>query len=268
VARYLAEIPGRLRPETVIGKRKYLLRFVADLGHLPAEGVTGEDVSRWLGRRPTWGPSTRRLAGQVVLAFFRWAGKDLHGLKLPPPRSRGAEALVDPSDHETLFLAAPPAYRDALTVLYGTGCRPRELCRVEARYLKGDALTLVEHKADSTGRRRVVLLPPAALEVVLRLASIHPDGPLFRDTKGKPLSPDRLRNWVFKARRRLGLGRVMPYSYRHTFATDALAAGVPDAQVAELLGHSGTGMLHRHYSHLTARARELRGALEKVRPGE
>jgi site-specific recombinase XerD len=52
---------------------------------------------------------------------------------------------------------------------------------------------------------------------------------------------------------------------RHSFATDALANGVPDAQVAELLGHSETAMLHEHYSHLTARARALRSALGRVR---
>jgi integrase len=55
------------------------------------------------------------------------------------------------------------------------------------------------------------------------------------------------------------------YGYRHSFATDALAKGVPDTQVAELLGHSGTAMLHRHYSHLTARAKTLREALNRVR---
>ena len=52
---------------------------------------------------------------------------------------------------------------------------------------------------------------------------------------------------------------------RHSFASDALALGVPDTQVAELLGHSGTAMLHRHYAHLAARARALRDALKRVR---
>jgi hypothetical protein len=39
----------------------------------------------------------------------------------------------------------------------------------------------------------------------------------------------------------------------------------PAAHVAALLGHSGTAMLHKHYSHLTARAGVLRAALGKVR---
>ena len=53
--------------------------------------------------------------------------------------------------------------------------------------------------------------------------------------------------------------------YRHGMATDALSRGVPDAQVAELLGHS-TQTLHRHYSHLTSRSNVLREALGRVRP--
>jgi integrase len=70
---------------------------------------------------------------------------------------------------------------------------------------------------------------------------------------------------VRKVRKKLGIRGAIPYAYRHGFATDALAHGVPDAQVAELLGHSGTAMLHRHYAHLGARAKALRDALGRVR---
>lgn len=59
--------------------------------------------------------------------------------------------------------------------------------------------------------------------------------------------------------------KAIAYGYTHGFATDALARGVPDAQVAELLGHAGTAMLHKHYAHLTARSQVLRDALGKVR---
>jgi integrase len=62
----------------------------------------------------------------------------------------------------------------------------------------------------------------------------------------------------------LGLGRVIAYGYRHGLATDALANGVPDAQVAELLGDSGMAMLHRHYAHLGAKAQALRLALGRI----
>jgi site-specific recombinase XerD len=62
-----------------------------------------------------------------------------------------------------------------------------------------------------------------------------------------------------------GLSAKICYGLRHGFATDALAAGVPDARVAELLGHPDTSQLHRHYSHLATRVRLLTDAAAKVR---
>ena len=65
--------------------------------------------------------------------------------------------------------------------------------------------------------------------------------------------------------RRAGVRHLIPYGYRHAFATAALSAGVPDAQVAALLGHSSTTMLHRYYSHLCGQVRVLKEALARVR---
>ena len=62
-----------------------------------------------------------------------------------------------------------------------------------------------------------------------------------------------------------GIEGTVAYGYRHTFATDALVDGVPDAQVAALLGHASTAMLHRHYRHLTSQAQTLKDALGRVR---
>ena len=69
------------------------------------------------------------------------------------------------------------------------------------------------------------------------------------------------------ARTKAGLPHAIAYGMRHSFATDALTNGVPDATVAALLGHTNTGMLHKHYSHLTAQAGVLRNAASMVRPG-
>jgi integrase len=189
------------------------------------------------------------------------------GLKLPSPLSRGTEAIASAEEHARLLAVAPECHRNALEALHATGCRPGELCSVEARHFdaQAGAWLLDTHKTDGTGKVRVILLPPAIVGLCKTLAERYPTGTLFRDTKGKPLTPERIRNWLFKTRRRLGIRRVIAYGYRHGLATDALAKGVPDAHVAALLGHASTTMLHRHYSHLTARSQALREALGKVR---
>ncbi len=65
-------------------------------------------------------------------------------------------------------------------------------------------------------------------------------------------------------RKKTGVSGATAYGYRHAFAMDALANGVSDAHIAELLGHSGTVMLDRHYAHLTARAKVLCSALAQI----
>jgi integrase len=270
---YLSDAERRLKPSTLASKRKILLRLKSQNGALPALSFTAEVAGNWIRQQGSWGRSLRWLAACVLRSCFRRAVPSLlpsdpvQGLRMPSPKSRGAEALPDPALYERLMAVAPNGIREALFALHATGCRPGEVCRVEARHFDAEAgaWVLDEHKTDSNGKPRIILLSPALVELCRTLAMRHPVGTLFRNSKGGTLSPDRLRNWLFKTRRRLGLGRITPYSFRHGFATDALANGVPDAHVAELLGHCGTAMLHRHYSHLTARAKTLKAALEKVR---
>jgi integrase len=127
---------------------------------------------------------------------------------------------------------------------------------------------LTEHKTGGTGRARVIYLPPQTLALCRRLAGKTPAGPIFRNTRGGPWRKTGWKQAMARAQRKLGLaGRPLASGYRHTFATDALERGVPDAHVAELLGHASTAMIHRHYGHLAARAAALRASLGRVRGG-
>jgi integrase len=111
----------------------------------------------------------------------------------------------------------------------------------------------------------VLYLIPAALELLRPLADRHPTGPPLRNRVGKPWSQSAVGMAMRKAAQKAGLPGKIAYGYRHTWATDALAAGVPDAVVAEMLVHSSTAMLHRHYSHLATRGKLLAEAARKVR---
>jgi len=187
---------------------------------------------------------------------------------MPPPLSRGREALVTAEQHARLMEAATPALRDALTFLRETGCRPAELCALTAAHvdLQAGVCVLAQPKSDRTDRPRLIFLSEEARRVVERLIGQRPDGPLFLTTFGRPWTTDKLRSRLYKVARSVGL-KTMPYGYRHTYATDALANGVSDALVAELLGHSGTATLHKHYSHLTARREALVRAISRFRDG-
>jgi len=112
--------------------------------------------------------------------------------------------------------------------------------------------------------RRVIFLCPEAVSILREQVAKHPQGLLFPGQDGQRLTAQAIGRRLARLCEKAGL-KAIAYGYRHGFATDALANGVPDAQVAELLGHSGTAMLHKHYSHLTARSQVLRDALGKVR---
>jgi site-specific recombinase XerD len=90
--------------------------------------------------------------------------------------------------------------------------------------------------------------------------------PLLRNNRGKAWTENAIGLAMRRTRERAGIPQAIAYGLRHSFARDALANGVPDAQVAELLGHSSTAMHHCHFAHLGARAKALREALGRVRP--
>ena len=273
---YLAEAARRLSA-TARRVAEWMVRSFASMyANLPAEAVRKHHVESWVGTHPRWGDSTENLAKTRIGAMYRWgveqgllAGNPIQGIRKPPIKSRGCEAVISHADHSRLMEAAFPALRSVLYALRESGARPGEVTSVTAAdFLPEQGVwILTKHKtAHKTGKPRIVYLTAGLVALCRELAERHPEGPLFRNAHGLPWHKIGLAKRVRELRVRLGIGgRVFPYCYRHTFATDALAHGVPDAYVAELLGHSGTAMLHRHYAHLTARSQALREALSRVR---
>ena len=95
-------------------------------------------------------------------------------------------------------------------------------------------------------------------ELTRRLAERHPEGPLFRNSRGKPWTRNAIRCRFRQLRRKLPhLKGVVSYTYRHSYATDALEQGVGVAQVAEFLGHTSTDMVMQHYQHLLEKREHL-----------
>jgi integrase len=276
VEKYLADGQRRLARSTFRVARDFARSFAEACGSLRAEGVQKHHVEAWIGRQGTWGATTEWDAKTRLVTLFRWgvdhgllAANPIQGIRKPRVRSRGAEALVPPEAHAKLVEAASPALRDVLMALYQSGARPGEVITVTAREFVPEASVwvLTKHKTAHQGKPRIVHLTPGLVALCGELAARHPDGPLFRTSTGRPWCHTcHLAAQVRTLRRHLELpDTITPYGYRHSFATDALSSGVPDAQVAELLSHSGTAMLHKHYSHLTARARALKEALGRVR---
>jgi integrase len=266
----------RVKPGTLTAYRCILKQFAEQFGSRFPGDLTACQVYEWVDRRK-WSAATRRYALVVVGTVYSWAEQSgrittnpLRGMKKPPARSRGAEVLIGPEQHEAILSVASPEFRDFLQAVQATGARPGEVARVEAKDVLWEAgcWVLTEHKTSRTGRVRTIYLPESILTLCRTLANKYPTGPLFRNTRGEPWRKTGWKQAMARAQRKLGLTRrPLTSGYRHSFATDALEAGVPDTHVAELLGHSTTAMIHRHNGHLTARGQALKTSLERIRGG-
>lgn len=271
---FLIDARLRLKPQTVSRYEYDIESFRRAVGDLPARSLTHRHLKEWLA---TVGPSstTKAIMLRSVSAALGWAVREEllefnPATKVPKPktRSRTEDAMISEADHRKLLDAATKEFRLVLHVLHDSGCRPGEVCRLTAENFRPDAdcFVLPEHKTDSTGRPRIVFLPPELIEDLSKLTKRYETGPLLRSRKGVPWSARSIRLAMRHLRKKTGV-RATAYGYRHTFLTDLLASGVSNSLAAQLAGHVGTTVIDRHYAHLGAKADALRNALKSRKTG-
>ncbi len=153
--------------------------------------------------------------------------------------------------------------RALLALLYATGCRVSEVCRLELHDIQLEQRTC--RCLGKGNKERMVSLTPvavAAIEAWLtgerpKLAAAAQDGPLFLARRGAPLS--RLTVWKLVKRyaARIGASRgISPHTLRHSFATHLLAGGAEIRALQELLGHASvrTTQIYTHVDHSRIKA--------------
>ena len=151
-------------------------------------------------------------------------------------------------------------------VAWECGPRPQELLRIEARHvdLKNGRWLFPKNEAKGKRRARVVYLTESAIEISTRLMVKHPDGPLFRNTQGRPWKPCSANCRFQRLKKKLGTKYCL-YAFRHSYATRLLQSGVDALTVAVLMGHSDTSMLGKVYQHLSHDPSHLREQLGRSR---
>jgi len=200
---------------------------------------------------------------QALEAAVRWGQMKTNPAKLagsnPQPKRDEVEHF-EPTEIELLADELGAVYGPLVVVAAYTGLRPSEWSALEWRDVDRDAGVLTIERAFSYGqvkavktkgsRRRVPL--PARAAAALELVPRRLDTRLvFPGPRGAHID---LRNWRKRewkpALEAAGLPRERrPYDLRHSFATWALAAGVPAYDVARYMGTS-VRMLDLTYGHL------------------
>jgi len=245
---------------------RYLDSFCEFVKAKRAPDLRGEDVTKWLRTKPTWGPSTRSLAIQAVKAALNYAVKEgvlsVHPLiKVKQGAIGRRERILTPEERAIIRKRASGTFVDFLFALEQTGARPfSEIGRLEARMINWQDGTaeLPEHKNSRHGKRRILYFTPEMMTLLRRLAAEHPDGLLFRNRFGNAWDRMAWQKWskLFAAE---GVKGVTAYALRHSYATDAIARGVPLPMLAELMGTS-VKMLLANYSHVCQKKDALKEA--------
>jgi integrase len=272
---YLQGAAKRVSAKTLKSYTDWYQSFADHHPGLLVRELKTRHIEVWWESHTTWGQTVRNMSGAALKAAFKWAAaagnsalissNPLDGFRLPTARKRNAEVVVSRQEFDSLLaLVKSEPVRDILVVAWETGTRPANLARVTRRNLTDakNALMLdgsntepgsAVHKVwKKTGRGLVIPLPPKARDIVLRLASRFPQGPLFRTANGLPWTAVRLANIIRHYAKRAGLkGRFTAYGCRHSRITSLLEAGVNPTDVAAIVGNT-PDVIHRHYSHVSA----------------
>jgi integrase len=149
--------------------------------------------------------------------------------------------------------------------LWETGCRPQEAAGLTVEQVDWDqrVARLADHKTAAHGGDRIIYLSRKAYAVAEQQRQRYRTGLLFRSKVGTRFRSQAFVRKFRRLSRRVGK-RVCAYSFRHSFATRALADGESDTIVAELMGHHSTQMIHRHYKSASAMGRQLRDAADRI----
>ncbi len=218
----------------------------------------------------------RNAAGRCAKRALQWCEDEqlievrspLAKAKLPEPERR--ELTIDDAQWEALVKLLENRwghnyddFREFLSVIWETGCRPQEARIVEARYLDRVSRCWRFPAKVSKGkkRQRIVYLTDAAFAICERRALKYPQGPIFRQGDGGVWDKNAVRCKFRRLKEKLGLPELCSYTLRHSFATRMLQAGVDSHVVAKLLGHTSTRMLEQRYSHIDSKPGFLLGVL-------
>jgi integrase len=194
-----------------------------------------------------------------------------------PPRGASPEMQVWTPEQLRAFLTE--VRHDRLYALWllvaTTGMRRAELAGLRWVDIDLDAARLsprrprvvvnyVVHESEPKTRmgKRSLALDPATL-AALQEQKAHQDqeraevgaawmdsGLVFTRPDGSPIHPDLITDWFRRLARAAGLPPIRLHDVRHSYATAALAAGIPAKVVSERLGHANIAITLDVYSHV------------------
>jgi len=272
---YLDWVSNNRAASTYEKAKSYCQSFAAHLGkRFYVSTLTPSHVSSWLAKHKQWSDTTKNDAVAVVQRPFSWAVRQkfldispIATVEDKPPRSR-REVVYSPKQwEEILSHVKDQEFRDLLTFMWSTGCRPLEARTLEARHVDLAQGLAIFPPSESKGKKRdrMLFLPADALEICKRLVPEHPMGPIFRNRRGTPWTKDAIKCRMTRLKEKVHIPGMCAYAIRHSYATEGLKNGVDSLTLATLMGHADVSMIARTYQHLAKDIDYLRQQANRVK---
>jgi integrase len=286
---WLADVaPDRQSAKTLQVTRSLVTRqLIPVVGALRVTALRPEHVERLLRDAAGCGAarSTLRRLKHVLTAACQWAQSrrvitwNPAKLALMPPLSATkpprVQRALDEAEQVRLLNAASGHRLHAWVALAVTnGLRPGELGALSWSAVSLDDGMLTVDAAlkwtpdgtvvgeTKTRKPRTLSLSPELVELLRQHRrqqaverSEHGGWPaewaglVFTTTHGTPVDARNVRPQLDGIAKRAGLGHVSPYALRHSACSLMCADGVALERVADVLGHTDTQMVSRHYRH-------------------
>jgi integrase len=183
----------------------------------------------------------------------RITGSDEAWRKVKP--FRGADAVrvryLRIDECTRLLNACEPDFRRLVRGALVTGARYSELCRADVCDFNPDSTSLLVQESKGGKPRHIPLDDEAAAFLTGITAGRAPREPLFVRADGDRWGKSHQRRPLAEACK---VARIEPaigfHILRHTWASLRIMAGLPLMVAAQVLGHSDTRMVEKHYGHL------------------
>ena len=266
---HLEWVGANRAPSTFELRERYLLAFlryagdrrVSEIDKLTLAGFHG-----WAKKHRSKSQNGGNVFLRNVKSMFLWA-EDMDICRCPVRRFPYMPETPPPTkrftdDELTLLLDCikpmSPDFHDMVHFALLTGLRPQELRELQRRHFISDNageeyLEFQQHKTAKWTRepaKRTVPLVPEAVEILNRQIEKHAWRlHVFLNEAGKPYTASvfrqRLKRWCERA----GIQPRSPYSLRHTFGSAEAEAGVNQAVLAQLMGHTQLRTTARYVNH-------------------
>jgi integrase len=243
---YLVACEGRLAENTFDIRLRACRRFSQRHGGLLISQVKPFHANESCDAE--WANGSRRLYLISLKAGFNWAVKEglipsnpLRSVVLPTDTTSSRERTLQPGDWQTIMgkLAQRRhvCLRRLVIALKGTGARPGELTNARVADWNDDIGAIVyyrdaarrsgehRHKTGKT-KDRIIYFPTELIGMVrAHIADKSPTDWLFPTRAGTRYSRATLTSCFRRIRERTGFDWLVPYTFRHGFATERILAG-------------------------------------------